>query len=417
MAKNVEHKANVNQEAVLSGFPGIEFVKEYLDLEKPEIKEWKSAPKDNLIVCLQFSECLPFPEFCFQEFIVQMQSFAFAVKADVVEILDELEEALNSDTEVELSDEEKYNLEMPKYMNENWVPDTNPELRKSKLKRFIWNSGIYFQKYDEDEEAFQIEIEKKPTLQQLIISCNWKSISAKNELEALISWFKSRIEKTDVLAICTCDLCKIKDIQSAYSVKYKYLENLREKYEPKVQCYGSGLMKRLDDISIVKKPEFSSVIINAPADDDFCKKAKQHLFPPTGSLFTDPFDRNKLLGGTTDEDYRRKVENADVIVILVSSDLIGGDDKFQVLARKMAHLAIENLKKKTSLVLAVIVREYHRWSNDPPFDHNDIQVLSDEPIADPNNDLAWSKISSGLQPKIKNWLKNKSDFKSSNESN
>ncbi len=80
MPNNVENNVIENQEVASANYPGIELVDEYVNPNKPAF-EWNS--KDNLIVCLKFSDCLPFPETIFQRFIVERQGDAFWLEVEI----------------------------------------------------------------------------------------------------------------------------------------------------------------------------------------------------------------------------------------------------------------------------------------------------------------------------------------------
>lgn len=379
-----------NQIASSEGYPGIESVQEYFQQSKPEFK-WNS--KDNLLVCLQFSIYQPFPERCFQQFIIEWQGKAFVKTSEIEE------------EELEIDKDEG----LPDFMKPNWVK-TFDKQAKVEEQRFIWANGIYFEQ-KANEPKYQIEIEKVENDRQVIVRCSGKSPEARAGFESVIGWFKSQNLNVEVHVICTCDLCRKNDLKSAHQIQYRDLENLKRRFEPKVQCYHSGVMKRLNDISNVELPSYRSVIINAPSDKYFCDVAIKSLFPKS-TIITEPFYRDKIKGGDDfKQEFERKVSNADLIIILVSPDLIGkddeGDSKEYELAREMVDLAInEMLQEKKALVAAIEIKEYHAWGKVSPYDHEDIEKFFKEKEEDFNpND--WAKISSSLEIKIEKWLKTK----------
>ena len=397
-----EHSGNQiihNQDVTTGDYPGIELVKEYRDETKP-VYDWNT--KENLIVCLQFSKCLHFPESLFQNFIVERQGDAFWEEKGV-EVKEEMDLVVSSESEQD-SDEE--NL-LEEFFRDDKSRSYESEKQLFELKRYIWSSGLYIQRKDENNQIFQIEIEKNTAEQQVIVRCSGKSTAARDSFDTFVQWFKNHTSSMNVLVICTCSLCQQKGLHHSHSIKYEQLENLSKRFEPKVQCYSSGAMQRLDFISTVKRPSFKTVIINSPADDDYCSQAKRHLFKSDSPIISVPIDRHTPFPGDHEEEYQRKVLNTDIAIILVSSHLTGGEDKLDIKTRQFAKLAIGRLEAKKIMVFVIIVSAIHDWEQHDLFDNVELIILNSEPIPFEKQkaDESWSKIAIEFQKRISSCLK------------
>jgi len=396
MTESAENRNEENQEVVMGDYPGIEFITEYRDEIKPEYK-WNL--RDNLIVYLQFLECLPFPERLFQNFIVERQGDAFWEE-------EEKETEVEMEMDAVIPDESDFESDDENLLEEYKRDDRTRSYEKQKIlfkKRYIWSSGMYIQ----EKDLFQIEVEKNLNKRQIIVKCSGKSMDARDAFDGIVRWFKNHKSDINVLVVCTCDLCQQKGLHHSHLMRYEHLENLRKRFEPKIQCYSSGVMQRLDVISTVKRPSFSSVIINSPADDEYCSQTKRHLFKSDSPIISDPINRHSPLPGDHEEELKRKVSNADVAIILVSSHLTGGVDKLDDQARTLSELAIQGSKSKKTLVLVILVSANHDWEQHGLFENVEIQLLNHDPIPDENQraEEVWSKINIEFQSKIKPWLK------------
>ncbi|MCC6727401.1 MAG: hypothetical protein IT258_23055, partial [Saprospiraceae bacterium] len=151
-------------------------------------------------------------------------------------------------------------------------------------------------------------------------------------------------------------------------------------------------------------------IINAPADDDFCSKAKEHFFPPNSLIQSNISTRNQKLSSGFEREYLHKVRNADVVLVLISLKLTGGDDEGDKEARKMVEHAVMDFREKKSLCLFVCINApSNGWENIAPFDDSEIPLLNQTPIYELGNTQIWKQIGDDLHKKIKNWLKNRAE--------
>jgi len=416
----LENMVLENQEVEVDDFPGIELVEEYRNIEKPKF-DWN--PKDNLIACIQFSPCLPFPERLFQEFIVARQAEAFFKKEDIekrepevneetTEMQGEIkeEESVINEETTEVQDEiEEEEVELPGYLQDNWIKpmEVEEQPKPTNLKRFIWSNGIYIAKKEGD---YQVVVEKESSFRRIIVKCSGKSEEARNYFELLIEWFRSTIFHPDVFVICTCTFCQQRGLHDSHWIKVMDLENLKKRYEPKVQCYRSGKMVPLDEISTVKRPFYKVVIINTPADDAFCEKAREHFFPSQSPVQTIVSTRKQRLSSEFENEYLHRIRNADVAVVLISLKLTGGEDEGDRLARKMVEKAAERFSDKKCLCLFVCINApSNGWENISPFNDTEIPVLTQTPIYDLENTQLWKQIGDDLHKRISNWLKIKAD--------
>lgn len=399
----LENMVLENQEVVGNDFPGIELVDEYRNIEKPEF-DWN--PKDNLIACIQFSPCLPFPERLFQEFIVERQAEAFFKKEEIEENQIDREEK-TTEAKDEFEDDEE--IELPSYLENNWIKTMGIEEqpKPTNLKRFIWSNGIYIAK---EEGKYQVVVEKEVSTRRILVKCSGKSEEIRNYFENLIDRFRSTIFLPDVFVICTCNFCQQRGLHNSHWIKVRDLENLKKRYEPKIQCYASGKMVPLDEISTVKRPAYKVVIINAPADDAFCEKAREHFFPPKSLIQTVISTRNHIPSSDFENEYLHRVRNADVIIVLISLKLTGGEEEGDNLARTMVEKAAERFSEKKCLCLFVCTNDpSNGWENISPFNDAEIPVLNRTPIYNLENTQLWKQIGDDLHRRISNWLKIKAD--------
>lgn len=415
-----EEKISIFNEGNLSGsYPEIEFVVEYLNQDKPEF-HWN--PRDNIVACLQFSKCQPFPELYFQKFIVEWQGRAYVkiheieMEGDAIENNKEghdngvynsnnddddnqnYNENYKETDEDTKSNESNEDIPLPEYLRNS----SRISSKEKEVKRFIWANGMYFEQH-EDESQYQLVIEKNEPDKHILVKCSGKSDDARQAFDNVINWFKNLNIPLNIRAICTCDLCKKKTLESAHQIDYEDLKSLKNQFEPKVQCYKSGIMKMLDDISTIDRPSFKSVIINAPEDDEFCREVRKHLSPQNSPIISSPFDRLSIPGTSIPHlEFERKITYADIVILLISSDLIGGEDEKHVFAREMSELAIAQfIENQKPIVVAILLREYNSWNESYPFNSEKIQTLNQEPVSNVKNDKAWSKISEQYSKLIK----------------
>ncbi len=75
----------------------------------------------------------------------------------------------------------------------------------------------------------------------------------------------------------------------------------------------------------------------------FCEKAKNHFFPPNSLLETKPIDRHQALNTNQEQEYERTILYSDIVIVLVSANLTGGETEGDKVARKMVEVAAKGL--------------------------------------------------------------------------
>jgi hypothetical protein len=191
----------------------------------------------------------------------------------------------------------------------------------------------------------------------------------------------------------------------AHRIPYQKIENLKGRYVPKIQCYGSGIFKKLDEISVIERPEIKVAIIHESLkDSDYCHVVKK-LFK-NRDLKAKVWDRNDILPGANwSERMRDEVSTSDVVIALISADLL--DD--EVARDDMLDPSVSRANQQKTLLLGIVVRDCANWKGDPILQKliTPIHNLSDEPsdfIKEAKKDRAWSKVWEKLDAQIDDWL-------------
>lgn len=98
-----------------------------------------------------------------------------------------------------------------------------------------------------------------------------------------------------------------------------------------------------------------------PADTKFCADLKIHL---TGmrrqGLIKDIDDQNLLAGDTTQETIRQKLEEAQIILLIVSPKFLYSDDIYEIQLQQ----ALERHKRGEARVIPIIVEPTDGWKNE-----------------------------------------------------
>jgi uncharacterized protein YjbI with pentapeptide repeats len=131
-------------------------------------------------------------------------------------------------------------------------------------------------------------------------------------------------------------------------------------------------------------------LIHAPNDREFAAELVNHLRPLVRQKLIDPFDETRLLAGDVAHDVRSThLENADAIVVLVSSALFQDGPWYEQLTRALAR------QKDGARVIPVRVRALS-WEGT---ELARLQPLPEEgpPVVGwPDRDQAWAYVVSGL---------------------
>jgi hypothetical protein len=384
--------------------------------------------------CLQFSKNKPFTLSIFQKFVAEHQIFAREIDFKTNESKQEIDnwKPVKPSIGVLYDANNEFQRDILPYVTpdidiENLDIYAEDEIAKEpqddfveeypipKYKKSIWKKGILIDypvidndhtigvlaeiSYDIDAKIILIKVEQ-----------NSKSIH-KDALRGILNSLDTTSD-SEKFAICNCPLCQEVEKQnpgSAYRIHYEYLKNLQDKFVPKVQCYLSGKLRMLDEISILERPEVKVTIIHEPKrDNEFCEKVKE-LFSRR-ELRSKVWDRSQSLGGVEKEkEFQTNISEAEIIIVLVSPSLMVDEEALEQVA-----LTIRRVNRQTAILLSIVVRDYSKWEDCHPFNQliSKIQILSDSPISSSkDSDKSWRKIGEKLHREIDDWLNKFHRFK------
>jgi len=432
MAEYSENQVLKNQEAAVGDYPGIDLVEEYFDEDKPDYL-WETA--GNLIACLQFSDKKQIV-LDFQKFILENQEYARNTdkltklsQRDIEEWeLARQEEItmrkLLENIDIEAEDKEEYEpieeenrlalFDNPQSGEDElqFATKNSPEDIEIKYKRSIWKRGVvvdYPIQDDNDKRVYvPVEIMCDFDLNLIFVKVGNNEILAhkrKALMEIMnILTYSPEIEQ---YAICNCPLCQESEKVehgTAYSIPYSKLKNFQNRFVPKIQCYASGKSKRLDEISIIERPEIKVAIIHEPkSDQEFCDK--------THGLFKHRELREKIwditripLGKNVIEETKERLSESEIFIVIVSPNLISDDG-----ALAQVENIINRTNGGTALLLGIIARDISLWEDCHPFNLSEkgIHIISEKSISSMKKheiDESWKKIGLKLHEEIEKWL-------------
>jgi internalin A len=128
-------------------------------------------------------------------------------------------------------------------------------------------------------------------------------------------------------------------------------------------------------------------------DQDFLKALKKHLSPLQRQGLLQTWDDTELVPGEEwDDSIRRALNAADIIILLVSSDLMATDYVWNIEMKE----AVERHERGLATVIPIIIRPC-LWQ-DAPFAHLSALPEKGKPVASWNNhDEAWAQVSAKIQ--------------------
>lgn len=422
---------------MVDGYPGIELVEEYLDQNQPDYV-WEV--NENLVVCLRFPDEKRL-NYQFQKFVVENQDRARNIQTiESKKEIEEWEKATKREEEERKKAREK-ELELqkqqgfdkfqfiavedapdPKKDDESEEPDSKNQPPAPIFKRIIWGKGLVLdyqiQVGDREDRTLDIPTEIRcdvePNVILVKVGNEEKTQHKRKALSAIINAFSVSAE-IERFAICNCPLCQEVERQkpgTAHRIPYQKLENLKERYVPKIQCYGSGKAQRLDEISILERPKIKVRVIHATLfDNEFCDKVEEWFLKR--DLDVDFWSKKVTeVGDDFLQEIKVKISESDIIVVLISPSLINDD----LALDEMLEPSIKKANKQDVLLLGLVVRETVSWQECSPFNQlvSPIPILSEKPITSLEAheiDRVWKTSGEKLHAEIEKWLNETHRFK------
>lgn len=226
---------------------------EYFDKEKPDY-EWDE--EGNLVAYVEFDL---FPEAIFRQFVKENYPYALGREKE-------------TDFYTRPNPSAGKNLLSGYDTDEDNNPPEDPEIEEpiSSVKKFIWYEGIFFEKKlpshpDDLPQAEVIKFGKR-----VKVRVNGKKEAKMSMLDDVLGWFESRAKEFQPIKIivCSCERCRRVE-NKPYEIIYEHFQNLQKIFVPQIQCYASGELLRLDEISSFKQPEVKIVVLHADVDLHF----------------------------------------------------------------------------------------------------------------------------------------------------
>lgn len=204
------------------------------------------------------------------------------------------------------------------------------------------------------------------------------------------------------LVPCNCSVCRYPERLKAFSKDeepnfYDYEDLMRRKERGKstIECQYS-----YDDVNVLRLLDsvFVTTFFNIPPkkvfisyskhDIEYLNQLKKHLKPLERAALIQPWDDTKLIAG---EDWEKSLKSelltADIIILLVSSDMIATDYVWDIEMKE----AIERHEKGEASVVPVIIRPC-AWT-ETPFARFSALPEKGKPVSSYNNrDDAWTLV-------------------------
>ncbi|MEM6806698.1 MAG: toll/interleukin-1 receptor domain-containing protein, partial [Bacteroidota bacterium] len=135
----------------------------------------------------------------------------------------------------------------------------------------------------------------------------------------------------------------------------------------------------------------------AHEDRDYQKEFSKHLDILKRTNILDTWVDSEILAGQAwDEEIMSKLEEADVIFLLISIDFLTSD----FIQTEELRVAMKKHEAKTARVIPIILREC-AWKNQ---EFAKLQAANTRPVADMDKDKAWTAIDQEIRRSIANFL-------------
>lgn len=375
--------ASARTEAMRLSFP------EYFEKQKPDY-EW--TEEGNLIAYIQFDS---FPEEVFRKFI----------EAKKLEI--KKQRYYNPG-----DGKPSYLIPDDAFIDENDKKEIGWE---EKPRRILWSGGVLIEGvvWDNDNKESQvalIEVCKSQGDFRIWLRAKGNHDSLKKKIMTdTLFWFEQNagIHPLVNYFVCTCSKCLDKPFQSRYAIQGKYILNFYQNHIPEIQCYESGEQTRLDKLSDLTQPPIRCTILHQDTDEEYLKTLLRH-FPQKkqGDYNISVWDKTQILpGNNEDEDLEKAIEEADVLIALISADFTS-DDK---IIQKYLPKVISRRDKGNALLLPFEIRScawdylFRVNSDEIPYKI----VLSRPNQEDAPTDKSWYDASLQINSNIKKWVRSR----------
>ncbi len=258
--------------------------------------------------------------------------------------------------------EEKQNLRleyryafMPKGLTSRFIVRTQRYI-KDELK--MWRTGVVLNRQDTRAEV--VEAYGTNTIKIRVEGLHQKEFITiiTEELDRLNETFgeELRVEK---MVPCNCRICK--DNNEPYFYKFANLMRRKERGKHVVECEVSyddvnvtGLLDAVFVVGGMQAAQKKLFISYSQKDESYLETFKKHLSPliRNNDLITWD-DKNVIPGEEWDERIVRELNQADIIVFLVSADFLATD----YIVNKEVETAIQRHERKEARVIPVIIRD------------------------------------------------------------
>ncbi len=365
---------------------------EYFDEQKPNY-EWDE--EDNLVAFIQFDS---FPEDVFRMFIeahkLQIKIQRYFNPGDGNKSI-----PIRDDVVIKENDENEY----------GWEEEPH---------RMLWASGLLLEWEDwniekNESQTTLIEILKSEADFRIWLRARGDhEIMKKQLVTAILLWFDQNSSNyfTTHHFMCNCPKCRSKYFQDRYAIYDKYILGFFQNFIPKIQCYSSGEMRRLDTLSNLSQPQINVVILHHEEDE---KYLKAFHFPKKGwDIEASVWSKVDILPGAESEKLiEQKIIESDVVIALISPSFTSDDH----LWRNYLGKVLPRSRKKEILFVPFQIRpclwrEAFQEGNEGHIP-NSIILLRPKDKNWPT-DENWETATSEIHLIIEKWLKNrlKSDF-------
>lgn len=369
--------ASVNDEVMRLYCP------EYFDKVKPDY-EWDE--EDNLVAYVEFDL---FPEAIFRQFVK-----------------DNYPNALGREKETSFytrpNPSAGENLLSGHNTDEDNNPPEDPEIEEpiSSVKKFIWAEGIFFEKELTSHPGDFPQAEVIKSGQRLKVRVNGKKDAKMSMLDYVLDWFEKKSQDCPLIKTiqCTCERCK--SLGQPYEIRYHHFQDLQSIFIPRIQCYASGELVRLDEISSFNQPEVRMAVFYSKSDSIFFDEFYEqfdgqgdfeiHLWK-SGVLDNLPINKIR-------EDVQFVINKAHFVIFMISSSF----DKSEVL--KYAVECAGRRHKNGEIVVKIIQLTPFEWQERPLFSKKKFEALNSAPIGPgTNREEFWAKIARRTHESIEIW--------------
>jgi len=386
---------SVRTEAILRLYP------EYFNENKPHY-EW--GDDDNLVAYIQFAK---FPEIIFRMLIIDYQDFIIMGEEEIVGyysisnpkpgsniLAPKNLKKTKKQTDTDTNEEQDTNDEEIKLDEESDI-----QLPIYSTPKIIWSKGIVLHQNIEDGWA-QAEVSKTDK-NRVKVRVRGVKRAKMTLLAEILNWFelKGKDYKSIKAIECTCTKCRKAD-SLPYEIAYHHFQNLQKIFIPQIQCYASGELLRLDEISSVEQPEVRLAVLYAEEDLPFFENFYE-FFKKQGDFKIELWEPRDLLAKPRPlEEILSVINRAHLVIFMMSVDF----DNSPVI-RQGIDRAIQLFKTKDILIKVIQLKSFD-WQDHPLFKNSRVLSINPEPIELANNRAeAWRQVAKQLHREIEEWVK------------